>query len=165
LIKKIKGHGIATAIDLGHPTDIHPKNKREVALRLYLVTARMLYNNAIDYSGPILSNIESNRTREIITTKVYFTHSETGFDFKNSDNCTTCCTTKNNIFVMVSTTNKVYLTVPTLENNHIKLVSTVPINERINSIRQHWNPFQECVVVNKRSRISSPTHFLEVNIP
>jgi len=127
-----------------------------------LLATQLLYNNSIDHYGPILSKAEFTRQGDSLTSKTFFQHSQGGFEFHNSDNCTSCCNTKNNIFYFVSESNKYFNTVPSIESDHIKLVGSVPSNEKIKSIRQHWNAFQECVIINKRSRISSPSHLLEI---
>jgi len=132
-------------------------------LRLALYAEKILYNTAVDYSGPVLSSAQFNREGNNVNSKLLFLHGEGGFDFKNADNCTSCCNTKNNLFYFVSEQNRYYQTNPTIQQDHIVLTSIVPSNEKIRSIRQHWNSFQECVIINKRSKISSPSHLLEVN--
>ncbi len=44
--------GMAVTIDIGNPTDIHPKNKQDVGRRLALA-ARALDGEKIEYSGPM----------------------------------------------------------------------------------------------------------------
>ncbi len=45
--------GMATAIDIGNPDDIHPHNKQEVGRRLALAARRVAYGDrAVVYSGP-----------------------------------------------------------------------------------------------------------------
>ena len=44
--------GMATAIDLGHPTDIHPRNKQDVAHRLALIALNRVYGKDYIYAGP-----------------------------------------------------------------------------------------------------------------
>jgi len=44
--------GLATIIDLGESNDIHPKNKKDVGLRLALWAQAQAYNQDIIYSGP-----------------------------------------------------------------------------------------------------------------
>jgi sialate O-acetylesterase len=44
--------GIATAVDIGDPDDIHPKNKAEVGRRLDLVARAKVYHEKVIYSGP-----------------------------------------------------------------------------------------------------------------
>jgi sialate O-acetylesterase len=44
--------GMATAVDIGHPTDIHPRNKQEVGRRLALAARAVAYGEELVYSGP-----------------------------------------------------------------------------------------------------------------
>ncbi|MDE6755859.1 MAG: 9-O-acetylesterase, partial [Muribaculaceae bacterium] len=44
--------GVATAIDLGNPVDIHPKNKQEVARRLSLLARNKTYGQDVACEAP-----------------------------------------------------------------------------------------------------------------
>ena len=46
--------GLALAIDIGEPKDIHPKNKQEVGRRLALVAEKQVYGKDLVASGPTL---------------------------------------------------------------------------------------------------------------
>lgn len=59
--------GMATAIDLGNPTDIHPKNKQEVARRLSLLALGRDYGKDVVYRAPEVSDV-ALRDNEIIIT-------------------------------------------------------------------------------------------------
>lgn len=48
---------MAVTIDIGNPSDIHPKNKQEVGRRLSLAARNMIYNEKIIYSGPIYKSM------------------------------------------------------------------------------------------------------------
>ncbi len=50
--------GMAVAIDVGEPKDIHPKNKQEVGRRLGLWARARVYGETISYSGPLLAGCE-----------------------------------------------------------------------------------------------------------
>ncbi len=50
--------GIATAIDIGDQTDIHPKNKQEVGRRLALVAEAKVYGGKGEYSGPVYKSMQ-----------------------------------------------------------------------------------------------------------
>lgn len=50
--------GMAVAIDLGEPNNIHPKNKLDVARRLGLAARRIAYGQELVYSGPIYKNMQ-----------------------------------------------------------------------------------------------------------
>jgi len=45
--------GMATAIDIGNPFDLHPKDKLDVGLRLALAARRIAYGENVVASGPI----------------------------------------------------------------------------------------------------------------
>jgi sialate O-acetylesterase len=47
--------GMAVAIDIGDPADIHPRNKQEVGRRLALAAAATVYFQEVEYSGPIFT--------------------------------------------------------------------------------------------------------------
>ncbi|HEX2947977.1 MAG TPA: sialate O-acetylesterase [Armatimonadota bacterium] len=51
--KAVSNCGIAMAIDIGDPKDIHPKNKQEVGRRLALSAESIAYGKHLDYSGPV----------------------------------------------------------------------------------------------------------------
>jgi len=45
--------GMAVAIDIGDPKDIHPRNKQEVGRRLALLAKAKVYEIPVDWSGPV----------------------------------------------------------------------------------------------------------------
>lgn len=50
---------MATAIDLGDPGDIHPRNKRDVGLRLALAARAIAYGHDVVHSGPLVTSAVS----------------------------------------------------------------------------------------------------------
>jgi sialate O-acetylesterase len=62
---KQPGNGLALAIDIGVPKDIHPKNKQEVGRRLALAALAQTYGEKIEYSGPLFESmkIEGSKIR------------------------------------------------------------------------------------------------------
>ncbi|HEU4323073.1 MAG TPA: sialate O-acetylesterase [Roseiflexaceae bacterium] len=50
--------GMALAIDIGHPTDVHPGNKREVGRRLALIARAQVYGQTVAWGGPVLRTVE-----------------------------------------------------------------------------------------------------------
>ena len=63
--------GMAVAIDIGNPKDIHPKNKQEVGRRLALLVRRQLFGEKVEDSGPVFVAAK----REGVTMRLSFTHS------------------------------------------------------------------------------------------
>lgn len=51
--KNVPNAGIATAIDIGDTSDIHPKNKQEVGRRLALVAEAQAFGEKVEDSGPL----------------------------------------------------------------------------------------------------------------
>jgi sialate O-acetylesterase len=45
--------GMAVTIDIGEPTDIHPRNKQEVGRRLALAALARTYGRELEFSGPM----------------------------------------------------------------------------------------------------------------
>ena len=52
----LRNTGMALAIDIGDPDDIHPKNKQEVGRRLALIARANTYGEPVEFSGPTLSS-------------------------------------------------------------------------------------------------------------
>ena len=84
--------GLATAIDIGDPTDIHPKNKQDVGQRLALVAEAKFYGLRVPYAGPVYKALAVSGHTATLT----FTHTEgslvsrsglalTGFEIAGTD--------------------------------------------------------------------------------
>lgn len=71
---ELRNTGMAVTIDIGNPTDIHPKNKQEVGRRLALAARAIAYGEKIEYSGPVFQQA----TPEGSALRVSFTHAEGG---------------------------------------------------------------------------------------
>lgn len=73
--------GMAVTIDLGDPSDIHPRNKQDVGKRLAVNALANVYQKDIEYSGPVYKSmrIEDGQIR------LYFMHVNGGFVVKGSD--------------------------------------------------------------------------------
>ena len=58
--------GMAVIVDIGHPTDIHPKNKQDVGKRLSLWAQSQVYGKELpEYSSPLYDalKVEDNKAR------------------------------------------------------------------------------------------------------
>lgn len=71
--------GMAIAIDIGNPDDIHPRNKQDVGKRLALAAKKVAYNQDIVHSGPVYNNmtIEDGKVR------ISFTNTGSGLQVKD----------------------------------------------------------------------------------
>ncbi len=62
--------GMAVTIDIGNPTDIHPKDKKDVGLRLALAARAVAYGEKLEFSGPLFRQA----TTEGGSLRVWFDH-------------------------------------------------------------------------------------------
>ncbi len=62
----LPGTAMATAIDIGNPNDIHPKNKQEVARRLSLLALRYCYGKDVVAEAPTVSKIHYQGSTAIV---------------------------------------------------------------------------------------------------
>jgi sialate O-acetylesterase len=61
--------GMATAIDIGEANDIHPKNKKDVGVRLALAALRNIYHADTAYTSPLYDHMEIKNDSIIISFK------------------------------------------------------------------------------------------------
>jgi len=66
----LKHSGLALAIDIGNPNDIHPQNKQEVGRRLALIALAKDYGKETEYSGPEFKRMKVDGGKVRLT----FTH-------------------------------------------------------------------------------------------
>lgn len=71
--------GMSVTTDIGESNDIHPKNKKEVGLRLAAIALHNLYGQTTEYSGPVYDTmiIRGNRA------EIEFTHKGAGLMVKD----------------------------------------------------------------------------------
>jgi sialate O-acetylesterase len=67
---ELSNTGMAVTIDIGNPTDIHPRNKVDVGERLALAAEAIAYGRDVVYSGPLYESMEANGN----TVELAFTH-------------------------------------------------------------------------------------------
>ena len=62
---KDKNAALVTTIDIGDAANIHPENKKDVALRSVLAALKLVYGNSVLSSGPVYSSmkIENDKIR------------------------------------------------------------------------------------------------------
>ncbi len=66
--------GMAVAIDIGEPDNIHPKNKQEVGHRLAVWALARVYHRDLPFSGPIFKRCDTSGPEM----KIHFTHTDGG---------------------------------------------------------------------------------------
>jgi sialate O-acetylesterase len=64
--------GMAVAIDVGDVSDVHCKNKQEIARRLALIARAQVYGEALEYSGPVVDTVTFAENQVQVT----FTHAD-----------------------------------------------------------------------------------------
>jgi len=82
--QNVPGAGIMTAIDIGDPTNIHPKDKQDVGARLALVALNQVYGQNVEDSGPVFKSA----TVEGTSIRVSFTHLGGGLVVKGDNGLT-----------------------------------------------------------------------------
>ncbi|HYN05006.1 MAG TPA: sialate O-acetylesterase, partial [Vicinamibacteria bacterium] len=64
--------GMAVAIDVGNPTDIHPRDKKTVGTRLALAARALAYGERLEHSGPLFRQAVPDGS----AMRVFFDHAE-----------------------------------------------------------------------------------------
>ncbi|HLX91246.1 MAG TPA: sialate O-acetylesterase [Puia sp.] len=71
--------GMAVTTDIGDANDIHPKDKQDVGKRLAVVALDNLYQQPMEYSGPLYQSVKFEDNKAILT----FTHLGDGLMIKD----------------------------------------------------------------------------------
>jgi len=66
--------GMAVAIDIGDPDNVHPRNKQEVGRRLSLAARALAYHESLEYSGPLYRTYMKEGT----SMRIFFDHAQSG---------------------------------------------------------------------------------------
>jgi sialate O-acetylesterase len=67
MLAEIPNSGMAVTSDLGHPTDVHPRNKKEVGRRLALWALARTYDQKVVSSGPLAKSVRRDGPALIVT--------------------------------------------------------------------------------------------------
>ena len=73
--------GMAVTIDIGDANDIHPRNKRDVGLRLWRIAKKVAYDWDVLYAGPTFHSFEKSEEG----VKLRFTHVGEGLTLSSGD--------------------------------------------------------------------------------
>jgi sialate O-acetylesterase len=77
----LKNTGMAVAIDIGEADDIHPKNKQDAGKRLALNALAKVYDQDVEYTGPVFEKMKVEDGRVILT----FSHAGDGLAAKGGE--------------------------------------------------------------------------------
>lgn len=82
-VLKLKNTGMVVTMDIGEADDIHPRNKKDVGVRLALHALAKTYKQSnIQYEGPVFNNFSISGN----TVKVSFEKNSTGSGLATNDN-------------------------------------------------------------------------------
>lgn len=59
--------GMAVAVDIGNPEDVHPRNKQDVGKRLWLAARKVAFGDDVVYSGPVYKKHEVKGDQVIVS--------------------------------------------------------------------------------------------------
>jgi sialate O-acetylesterase len=133
--------GMAVAIDIGEPNDIHPKNKQEVGRRLALAAEATVYYRDQEFSGPLFAGaqVEEGKMR------LSFRHSD-GLKAKDGG--------KLKGFAIAGSDKKFVWANAVIDGDHI-VVSSPEVPEPA-AVRYAWADDPECNLVNATGLPASP---------
>ena len=130
----IPNSGMAVSSDVGHKTDVHPKQKWIVGTRLSKIALTKTYDKNIPYSGPSLDFVNVNENR----LEIHFSFSE---GLKTADNTSV----KD---IQIAGTDKVFVSAQAkIKNGKLIVWSKKIKNPRY--VRYGFTPFTEGNLVNK----------------
>jgi len=134
--------GMAVAIDIGDPKDIHPKNKLEVGKRLYLQARKVAYNENITASGPLYESmvVEGQKI------KLRFSSVDVGLETRDGLPLTG--------FAIAASDKKFYWADAIIAGNDIIVSSPKVINPQ--AVRYSWENNPDGNLVNKEGLPASP---------
>jgi len=132
---------MAVAIDLGHPTDVHPRKKRELGDRLARLVLKRVHGKEIHAYGPRFASAQVNGS----TIEVSFAHAEglrwsasgppQGFEIAGPDRC-------------------FYSAQAEIVGSTVRLRSSEV--EQAQDVRYAWAPFQQGSLVNAAQLPAAP---------
>jgi sialate O-acetylesterase len=133
--------GMAVIIDIGHPTDIHPKNKQDVGKRLALWAESQVYGKDIVYSSPLFESlkVEGNKAH------VSFKHAGGGLEAKGD---------KLSGFA-VAGEDRTFVWADAKIDGKTVVVSSDKVAKPV-AVRYAWADYPECNLYNKEGLPASP---------
>lgn len=117
---------MAVTSDLGHPTDVHPRNKREVGRRLALAALARVYGREGEWSGPLIA-AATRRGAEVV------------LEFRHADGLRTTDGQPPNGFELAGASGEFHPATATLCGSRVVLIAA-PVSEP-EQVRYLWQPF------------------------
>jgi sialate O-acetylesterase len=139
--KALPNCGIAMAIDIGNPDNIHPLNKKEVGHRLALSALGITYGKNIEWSGPWYKSMEITGKGIRLT----FDHANNGLLAKGD---------KLSGFAIAGKDRKFVLADAVIDGTTI-LVSSPAVSDPV-AVRYGWNANPMCNLYNKENLPAVP---------
>lgn len=134
LMTKLPNCGMAVSSDLGHPTDVHPKNKKAIGERLARWALAKDYNFGIVFSGPLYKEMKVNDN----AIEIYFDYCGNGLKSADGGKLTG--------FEIAGNNGKFVKATAEIQNNRI-IVSHSSI-ENPTIVRYGWQPYSKGNLVN-----------------
>ena len=131
---------MAVTIDIGDAEDIHPKDKRDVGLRLALAARAIAYGEKIEWSGPLYRQL----TKEDHALRVWFDHAN-GMNAKNGPLVG---------FEIAGADGKYVPADARIEGESV-VVSSATVTEPV-SVRYGWAANPTCNLYNREGLPASP---------
>ncbi|HEC42977.1 MAG TPA: sialate O-acetylesterase [Bacteroides sp.] len=136
LMSEIPNTGMAVCSDIGHPTDVHPKNKKDVGLRLSYWALAKVYNQDQIYSGPLYNSMQIQKKKIILN----FDHTGSGLS------------TSGNTEILgfeIASENGTYQPAKVKIQQHSVILTGKGLRSPTNA-RYGWKPYTDGNLVNSR---------------
>ncbi len=133
MLAEIPNAGMAVTSDLGHPTDVHPRNKRDVGQRLARWALAKTYQQPMEFSGPIPANVISHDGQLVIK-------------FDHADGLTTSDGQAPHGFEIGEAQGEFHQATAVITDSTITLSS--PLVSAPVRVRYAWQPYPNANVVN-----------------
>ncbi|MEN7550710.1 sialate O-acetylesterase [Rapidithrix thailandica] len=144
---RLPNTGMAVTIELGHPTDVHPRKKQPVGERLSRIALAKIYGFELEYSGPTVS------AYRIKDQKLYIT-------FEHARHLTTSGGEALKGLVLQgyekNGTQEVIRPVTQVQLEGNRLILSVPEELSVTKVKYAWAPFPECNLINEAGLPASP---------
>jgi sialate O-acetylesterase len=133
--------GMAVAIDIGNPKDIHPTDKQDVGLRLGLWAEATVYYRDQEFSGPLPSGFQIEDSKARLTFR-------NGEDMKASDGG------KIKGFAVAGEDRKFHWADVEIQGDHV-VVSSPEVPNPV-AVRYGWDDDPQCNLINRTGLPASP---------